>query len=258
MIIKEGASEFIFSEYKIISIFIILMGAVVFFCVDQAKTWYTTIAFLTGAITSMFCGAFGMKIATFSNYRTTISAKTSLGAAFKTAYRAGVVMGFTLVSISILVLLVLILIYKNSLGISEFSDSEKYYEIMFESVAGYGLGGSTIAMFARVGGGIFTKAADLGSDLVGKVEQNLPEDSPKNPATIADNVGDNVGDVAGMGADLFGSFAESTCAALVISCTSISNLEGIFSFSSIIFVLCIPAIGIFVSLATSAIITEGN
>lgn len=90
-------------------------------------------------------------------------------------------------------------------------------------MAGYGLGGSTIAMFARVGGGIFTKAADLGSDLVGKVEQNLPEDSPKNPATIADNVGDNVGDVAGMGADLFGSFAESTCAALVISCSSISN-----------------------------------
>lgn len=107
------------------------MAAVVFFCVDQAKTWYTTIAFLTGAITSMFCGAFGMKIATFSNYRTTISAKTSLGCAFKTAYRAGVVMGFTLVSISILVLLILILIYKNSLGILESSDSEKYYEIMF-------------------------------------------------------------------------------------------------------------------------------
>ncbi len=91
-------------------------------------------------------------------------------------------------------------------------------------MAGYGLGGSTIAMFARVGGGIYTKAADLGSDLVGKVEQNLPEDSPKNPATIADNVGDNVGDVAGMGADLFGSFAESTCAALVISCSSICNM----------------------------------
>lgn len=127
MIIKEGASEFIISEYKIISIFIILMAAVVFFCVDQAKTWYTTIAFITGALTSMFCGAFGMKIATFSNYRTTISAKTSLGNAFKTAYRAGCVMGFTLVSISMLVLLFLILIYKSSMSINEQSDDSKYF-----------------------------------------------------------------------------------------------------------------------------------
>ena len=110
-------------------------------------------------------------------------------------------------------------------------------------------------MFARVGGGIFTKAADLGSDLVGKVQQNLPEDSPKNPATIADNVGDNVGDVAGMGADLFGSFAQATCAPLVISGSSLSNFLCLYNFSSIIFVLAIPGMGIFVSLATSAIIT---
>lgn len=103
------------------------MAAVVFFCVDQAKTWYTTIAFITGALTSMFCGAFGMKIATFSNYRTTFAAKNSLGSAFKTAYRAGCVMGFTLVSISMLVLLTLILIYKNSMQINMSSDNEKYY-----------------------------------------------------------------------------------------------------------------------------------
>lgn len=103
------------------------MAAVVFFCVDQAKTWYTTIAFVTGALTSMFCGAFGMKIATFSNYRTTISAKTSLGSAFKTAYRAGCVMGFTLVSISMIVLLFLILIYKNSMMIGDQSSDSKYY-----------------------------------------------------------------------------------------------------------------------------------
>ena len=200
------------------------MGVIVFICVDQMKAWYTTVAFLIGAATSMFCGAFGMKIATFSNYRTTICAKKSLGSAFKTAYRAGCVMGFTLVAVSMLVLLILITVYKSLLKIEDNSSESEYYEMMFEAIAGYGLGGSTVAMFARVGGGIFTKAADLGSDLVGKVESNLPEDSPKNPATIADNVGDNVGDVAGMSADLFGSFAESTCAALVIACNSISSM----------------------------------
>jgi Na+/H+-translocating membrane pyrophosphatase len=130
-------------------------------------------------------------------------------------------MGFTLVSISMMVLMVIILYYKEAFGLEDTTQQANYFEEMFESIAGYGLGGSTIALFARVGGGIYTKAADLGSDLVGKVESNLPEDSPKNPATIADNVGDNVGDVAGMSADLFGSFAEATCAALVIGSNSL-------------------------------------
>lgn len=257
-IISEGASEFIWAEYKICSVFILLMAMIVFFCVDRMETWYTTVAFLLGAATSMFCGAFGMKIATFSNYRTTLAAKRSLGEAFKVAYRAGCVMGFTLVSVSMGVLLALILIYKNMMMIDEHSTSSTYYELMFEAVAGYGLGGSTVAMFARVGGGIFTKAADLGSDLVGKVESNLPEDSPRNPATIADNVGDNVGDVAGMSADLFGSFAESTCAALVIACSSISDVHDNYNIHTFIFVLAIPAIGIWASIATSSMITEGE
>lgn len=129
---------------------------------------------------------------------------------------------------------------------------------MFEAIAGFGLGGSTIALFARVGGGIYTKAADLGSDLVGKVESNLPEDSPKNPATIADNVGDNVGDVAGMSADLFGSFAQATCAALVIGSNSIESTNGLLHIDQLIFVLAIPAIGVFASIVISYIITEGN
>lgn len=129
---------------------------------------------------------------------------------------------------------------------------------MFEAIAGFGLGGSTIALFARVGGGIYTKAADLGSDLVGKVESNLPEDSPKNPATIADNVGDNVGDVAGMSADLFGSFAEATCAALVIGSNSIEATNGILHIDQLIFVLAIPAIGILACIVVTYFITEGT
>jgi inorganic pyrophosphatase len=119
--------------------------------------------------------------------------------------------------------MILILIFKSIKAPEDNVDILKvgYYGILFETIAGYGLGGSFVALFGRVGGGIYTKAADVGADLVGKVESNLPEDSPKNPATIADNVGDNVGDVAGMSADLFGSFAESTCAALVISSTTL-------------------------------------
>ena len=167
-------------------------------------------------------------------------------------------MGFTLVSVSSMVLVILILIYKNYYGLEDSSDVNSYYEIMFESIAGYGLGGSTIALFARVGGGIYTKAADLGSDLVGKVESNLPEDSPRNPATIADNVGDNVGDVAGMSADLFGSFAESTCAALVIGSNSIQTFSGVLEMDQIIFVLGIPSVGIIACIIVSYLITDGK
>lgn len=167
-----------------------------------------------------------------------------------------------------LALLLIVLLYKAIMGMddsivctNQFSINCDFYQKLFESIAGYGLGGSTVALFGRVGGGIYTKAADVGADLVGKVEKDLPEDSPKNPATIADNVGDNVGDIAGMGADLFGSFAESTCAALVISSNCLFAINGTatrdiyfrMSIQNLMFPLTMIAFGIVLCLVTSAI-----
>jgi Na+/H+-translocating membrane pyrophosphatase len=167
----------------------------------------------------MASGFIGMYVATRANVRVTYMAATSsdingeaLKNAFNVAFKGGCVMGFCLVSLALAILTLIIVLYKNILDPVTTGE----YTKMFEFIAGYGLGGSTVALFCRVGGGIYTKAADVGADLVGKILKNIPEDSPENPATIADNVGDNVGDIAGMGSDLFGSFAESTCAALVI------------------------------------------
>jgi inorganic pyrophosphatase len=158
-----------------------------------------------------------MAIAVKANVRTCKEATFSLHRGFVVAFRGGLVLGFTLVGLALLVLMGIIMVYERAfLGtVRDFNLKE-----MFEAIAGYGLGGSLIALFGRVGGGIYTKAADVGSDLAGKVVAGLPEDSPLNPGVIADNVGDNVGDIAGMGSDLFGSFAESTCACLIISATS--------------------------------------
>ena len=156
-----------------------------------------------------------MGVAVRSNFRTAFEARNQLAPAFKVAFRAGCVMGFILSSLALLVLTILIALFKPSLEDSKATGFLDLQEA-FDQIAGYGLGGSTVALFGRVGGGIYTKAADVGADLVGKIEQKFKEDSPKNPATIADNVGDNVGDIAGMGADLFGSFAEASSAALVV------------------------------------------
>jgi H+-translocating diphosphatase len=220
--------------------------------------YYTASAFLVGALVSILSGTVGMAIATAANYRTTYAAKKSLPLAFKTAYRAGVAMGFALVSLGLFVLLVLILVYKSMLALEAESADSEYFGPLFEAIAGYGLGGSFVALFGRVGGGIYTKAADVGADLVGKVESGLPEDSPKNPATIADNVGDNVGDVAGMSADLFGSFAESTCAALVLSSTSLigSGDSCAYHISNLMYPISLMAFGLFICIFVSALSTD--
>jgi K(+)-stimulated pyrophosphate-energized sodium pump len=258
--IKKGAKTFLKKEYIYLSLFCALFAGVLVCAVDQP--WkksnlypafpYTTFCFIVGATTSMVAGYVGMMIATTTNVRVTYLCCRDIDEGFKAAFAGGQVLGFCLVGLALLVLEVLILAFTPSvmghLGPkAEKEQIQKQVQILFEMISGYGLGGSTVAFFGRVGGGIYTKAADVGADLAGKVGESLDEDSPLNPGTIADNVGDNVGDIAGMGADLFGSLAESTCAALVVSSTSwplISNSGAVF------FPLLITSVGIGASFIT--------
>ena len=247
--IAEGAMAFLKQEYKFMAIFMVLFGIVIALLIDDHHTAnvnegiYTAVAFIFGAVISIASGYIGMKIATAGNARTTVSANQSLSGAFNLALHSGAVMGFALVSLASLGML---LIY---LGLKYVLPDDLPSHVLMEVIAGFGLGGSAIALFARVGGGIFTKAADVGADLVGKVEAGIPEDDPRNPAVIADNVGDNVGDVAGMGADLFGSCAESTCAAMVISAIAFGG-----NVDALLYPIVISAIGIPVSLITILLI----
>jgi inorganic pyrophosphatase len=255
--IAKGANAFLFREYSIMMIFIVAFAIVILLVVDvfgQATRkfrMYATLAFIVGSLTSILCGWIGMAIAVASNYRTTFKATESIDAAFQVAYRAGCVMGFSSVGLGLGILTALLLIY---IAIANPTTQEDY-TVLMELVAGYGLGGSSMALFGRVGGGIYTKAADVGADLVGKVENDLQEDSPKNPATIADNVGDNVGDIAGMGSDLFGSFAESTCAALVLiaSTPQLIMKNGAINEDVLAFPLMISAAGIIGCFVTSIV-----
>ena len=202
--------------------FIVVFGIVVLLVVDifgghdNGFSAYATIAYIIGALTSMLCGFIGMKIATSANFRTSYKAISSLEEAFQVAYQAGCVMGFSTVGLALGVLVTLLIVYIEVYNPSRLVTSNRSFSVLMDLLSGYGLGGSTMALFGRVGGGIYTKAADVGADLVGKVENDLDEDSPRNPATIADNVGDNVGDIAGMGSDLFGSLASSCCSTLVL------------------------------------------
>lgn len=218
-LISDGASTFLTQEYVFLGVFLLLFSILLAFTAENSigQLWVTG-AFVLGGLTSILSGFIGMKIAVTTNVKVTKEASKSVGDAFNAAFRGGSVLGFTLVGVGLLMLTILIMVYRVT-----YLNKETHFEDwleMFEAIAGYGLGGSSIALFGRVGGGIYTKAADVGADLVGKVVAGLDEDSPKNPGVIADNVGDNVGDIAGMGSDLFGSFAESTCAALVVGATS--------------------------------------
>jgi K(+)-stimulated pyrophosphate-energized sodium pump len=249
--IAQGAMAFLRQEYKFLTIFMVSFAAIIVVLIDDAHTpdiregIYTALAFLFGGAISIASGYIGMKVATQGNARTTVSAKEDIKHAFDVAINSGAVMGFALVGLATLGMVIIYVVMKFLLA----DLGPENNHILMEVIAGFGLGGSTIALFARVGGGIFTKAADVGADLVGKVEQGIPEDDPRNPAVIADNVGDNVGDVAGMGADLFGSCAESTCAAMVISAVAFAGNP-----DALLYPILISAAGIPVSLVTKLLV----
>lgn len=228
--IRTGAITFLYQEYLYLTLFCLAFSVLLYFTAEDSWGPFTTVAFLIGAFTSMACGFCGMIIAVTTNYRTTYACNISINEGFHMAFKGGMVLGFSLVGTALMILYMLIKVYAylympKSRAYDDQYDLLESYRHLFEAVAGYGLGGSTVALFGRVGGGIYTKAADVGADLAGKVCEGLEEDSPENPGTIADNVGDNVGDIAGMGADLFGSLAEATCAALVVSSNSMDILE---------------------------------
>ena len=215
--IKEGALAFLGAEYRLLVIFVLIASGALYgisLLVDTTH-WMIVPAFIFGAFFSAFAGNIGMRIATDANARTAEAAKTSLPNALKVSFNGGTVMGLGVAGLAVLGLSLLFLFF-----IGQFmNQGGSFYTqmtIVLETLAGFSLGAESIALFARVGGGIYTKAADVGADLVGKVEAGIPEDDPRNPATIADNVGDNVGDVAGMGADLFGSYVATVLAAMVL------------------------------------------
>lgn len=245
--IAEGAMAFLKREYRTMAIFMGIFALIIGLVINDPKATethagiYTAVCFIIGAAISVLSGFVGMTIATKGNVRTAAAARISLAKTFNIAFRSGAVMGFGLTGFAVLGLL---FVY---LGLGAILPNAEQHVIM-EILSGFALGGSSVALFARVGGGIYTKAADVGADLVGKVEAGIPEDDPRNPAVIADNVGDNVGDIAGMGADLFGSVAESTCSALVIGAVAFANLPDNIRMSALLFPLFVSGVGIIASL----------
>ena len=230
--IKEGALAFLNAEYRLLLIFVGVASAALYLISTLVETtsWMIVPAFIIGAVFSALAGNIGMRIATDSNARTAEAAKTSLPQALKVSFSGGTVMGLGVASLAVLGLTLLFMLFMGQFMGGEGS----FYEnmtLVLETLAGFSLGAESIALFARVGGGIYTKAADVGADLVGKVEAGIPEDDPRNPATIADNVGDNVGDVAGMGADLFGSYVATVLAAMVLGNYIIKDMSSVGQFT---------------------------
>ena len=247
--IRAGAMAFLKREYKSLAVFVISVSILLFiFYRGNGNLELIALSFIVGAICSAVSGFYGMRIATSANVRTAEAAKTNLDFSMKVAFSGGTVVGMFVVGLALFGLTILIFLYQEIIGISQGN--------LLKIVNGFAMGASSIALFARVGGGIFTKAADVGADLVGKVEAGIPEDDPRNPATIADNVGDNVGDVAGMGADLFESYVGSIIGSMVLglSITILNNSETAFMFLP----LLLASTGIFVSIIGTFFVKVGK
>ena len=260
--IQEGAMAFLAREYAVLSVFVLIIFAILWIFIDadvldkikgpDRDLPSTAISYLAGAIASGLTGFIGMSVAVRANVRTTAKARYGLGPALKVAFSSGAVMGLTVVGIGLIGVAALYWVFKDPFV-----------------VAGFSFGASSVALFARVGGGIFTKAADVGADLVGKVEAGIPEDDPRNPATIADNVGDNVGDVAGMGADLFESYVGSIIATIALASAAAittANPDGVFSSgeatnyddNAFVLPLLVAATGIFSSILGTFLVRTGE
>lgn len=250
--IAQGAMAFLRAEYRVLAIFVVVVGALLAYqgyLLGEASSWMVSISFLMGAICSALAGYIGMKVATKANVRTTNAARESLGKALEVAFAGGSVMGMGVVGLGVLGLSLLLIVYGQIYGLQ----GETQVVRVLTIITGFSFGASSIALFARVGGGIYTKAADVGADLVGKVEAGIPEDHPLNPATIADNVGDNVGDVAGMGADLFESYVGSIIGTMVLGVAFMASTEfatdGFNGLSAVLLPLALAAVGILTSIA---------
>ena len=246
--IAEGAMAFLKAEYKVLVFFVIIVAILLAVSADPVNSSpLVGVSFIVGALCSALAGFIGMKVATKANVRTTNAARTSLGKALEIAFAGGSVMGLGVVGLGVLGLGGLFMIYADSFGVGRIEDLNRVITI----ITGFSFGASSIALFARVGGGIYTKAADVGADLVGKVEAGIPEDHPLNPATIADNVGDNVGDVAGMGADLFESYVGSIVGTMVLGAAFFSYSEFSDKFNglgAVLLPLVIAGMGIVMSI----------
>jgi K(+)-stimulated pyrophosphate-energized sodium pump len=241
--IAEGAMAFLKAEYRVLSIFVVAVALLLGFANNGRadSSAFISLSFIVGAVASGLAGYLGMKVATKANTRTTNAARTGLATALNVAFSGGSVMGMSVVGLGVLGLGGLFMFYTDMYGVDKGA-----MPTVLNVISGFSLGASSIALFARVGGGIYTKAADVGADLVGKVEAGIPEDHPLNPATIADNVGDNVGDVAGMGADLFESYVGSIVGSMVLGASILA--AGVFDMNFVVLPLYIAAAGIVVSI----------
>lgn len=258
--IADGAMAFLKAEWKVLGYFAVIAAIILAYSgtLVETSSWVIAISFLIGAFTSAFAGYIGMNIATKANVRTTQAARTSLAKALKVSFTAGSVMGIGVAGLAVLGLGSLFIVFYQ-MYVVQTGGSVDGHEMKkaLEVLSGFSLGAESIALFARVGGGIYTKAADVGADLVGKVEAGIPEDDVRNPATIADNVGDNVGDVAGMGADLFGSYVATILATMVLG-SEIRSVDNFGGIAPILLPMLIAGLGLILSIVATSFVKIKN